>query len=434
MTNADLQQRKETATPRGVGVLCSFYAERALNAQLWDTEGRRYIDFAAGIAVLNIGHRHPAVVAAIEHQLGKFTHTCYQVVPYAGYVALAERINSLAPGSHAKKTAFFSSGAEAVENAVKIARAATGRAAVIAFAGGFHGRTMMGMALTGKVAPYKLGFGPFPAEVYHAPFPVPLNGIDTDDALAALESLFKTAVDPARVAAIIIEPVQGEGGFHAAPPEFMRALRALCDRHGMLLIADEIQSGFGRTGKLFAMEHYDVLPDLMTMAKSLAGGMPLSAVCGRAELMDAPAPGGLGGTYAGNPLAIAAAHAVIDVMAAQNLCARAELLGERLQARLRALRPAVPQLAEVRGLGAMVAAEFHHAGSAEPDPSFTRAVQAAALQEGLILLTCGAHGNVLRFLFPLTIEDALMDEALDILDAVLRRCATEQLKRAEGNA
>nr|WP_314607628.1 4-aminobutyrate--2-oxoglutarate transaminase [uncultured Janthinobacterium sp.] len=423
MKNQELQQRKDAATPRGVGVMCQFYAERALNSEVWDVEGRRYIDFGAGIAVLNTGHRHPRIVAAVEQQLGKFTHTCYQVVPYASYVELAERINALTPGDHAKKTAFFSSGAEAVENAVKIARAATGRSAVIAFSGAFHGRTMLGMGLTGKVAPYKLGFGPFPAEIYHAPFPVALYGVSTDAALEALQQLFRTDVDPARVAAIIVEPVQGEGGFHAAPAGFMRALRALCDQHGMLLIADEIQSGFARTGKLFAMEHHDVVPDLMTLAKSLAGGMPLSAVCGRADIMDAPAPGGLGGTYAGNPLAIAAALAVLDVIEDEQLVERANALGQRLRQRLEGLRTAVPHIADVRGPGAMVALEFFRPGTREPDPHFTKQVQAGALQRGLLLLTCGVHGNVIRFLFPLTIGDALMDEALDILETVLRDCA-----------
>ncbi len=423
MSNAELQQRKEAATPRGVGVMCQFYAERALNSEIWDVEGRRYIDFAAGIAVLNTGHCHPRIMAAIEQQMGKFTHTCYQVVPYASYVELAERINAITPGSHAKKTAFFSSGAEAVENAIKIARAATGRSAVIAFAGGFHGRTMMGMALTGKVAPYKIGFGPFPAEIYHAPYPVPLHGVSVADSINALNTLFKADVDPARVAAIIIEPVQGEGGFYAAPPEFLRALRALCDQHGILLIADEIQTGFARTGKMFAMEHSGVVPDLMTIAKSLAGGMPLSAVVGRATVMDAPAPGGLGGTYAGNPLAIAAAHAVLGIIEEEQLCQRAAALGEKLQARLRSLRTAVPQIADVRGLGAMVAVEFNQPGTSTPDMEFTKRVQTLALQRGLILLTCGVYGNVVRFLFPLTIGDALLDEGLDILESAMRAAA-----------
>jgi len=420
MNNAELQQRKDAATPRGVGVMCNFYAERALNAELWDVENRRYIDFAAGIAVLNTGHRHPKLVAAMQQQLGKFTHTAYQIVPYESYVALAERINAITPGTHAKKTALFSTGAEAVENAVKIARAATGRSAVIAFSGAFHGRTMMGMALTGKVVPYKVGFGPFPGEVYHAPFPIDLHGVSTQDSLAALQALFKSDVDPQRVAAIILEPVQGEGGFYAAPLEFMQALRSLCDQHGMLLIVDEVQTGFARTGKMFAMEHYGVIPDLMTMAKSLAGGMPLSAVCGRAEIMDAPAPGGLGGTYAGNALAVASAHAVLDVIEEEQLVARAAVLGQQLKQRLAALRELVPQIADVRGLGAMVAVEFMQPGTRTPDPEFTKQVQARALEKGLLLLSCGVYGNVIRFLFPLTIPDAVMAEALTILEAALR--------------
>lgn len=419
LSNQALMERKLAATPRGVGVMCDFFAARAENAELWDVEGRRYIDFASGIAVLNTGHRHPRLVAAIEEQLGRFTHTAFQIVPYAGYVELAERINALAPGAHPKKTAFFSTGAEAVENAVKIARAATGRPGLIAFAGGFHGRTMMGMALTGKVTPYKLGFGPFPGEVCHVPFPNPLHGVSTADSLAALEMLFKADIDPQRVAAIVIEPVQGEGGFNIAPLEFMHALRALCDRHGILLICDEVQSGFGRTGKMFAMEHYGVIPDLMTMAKSLAGGMPLSAVCGRAEIMDAPAPGGLGGTYAGNPLAIASALAVLDVMEDEQLLARAMHLGGQLKERLYALKTRLPQIAEVRGLGAMCAVEFDDPETGEPDPTFTRMVQARALEKGLLLLSCGVYGNVIRFLFPLTIPDAQMNEALDILEQAL---------------
>lgn len=420
MTNAELQRRKDAATPRGVGVMCQFYAAHAINSEIWDVENRRYIDFASGIAVLNTGHRHPKIMAAIEAQLEKFTHTAYQIVPYASYVELAERINAITPGTHAKKTAFFSTGAEAVENAIKIARAATGRAGVIAFSGGFHGRTMMGMALTGKVVPYKVGFGPFPAEIYHAPFPVEVHGISTEDSLAALQQLFKSDVEPKRVAAIILEPVQGEGGFYQAPADFMRALRGICDQHGILLIADEIQTGFARTGKLFAMEHYDVVPDLITMAKSLAGGMPLSAVCGRAEIMDAPAPGGLGGTYAGNPLAVAAALAVLDVIEEERLVERAEYLGRKLKECLHELRSAVPQIAEVRGPGAMVAVEFMRPGTREADPDFTKQVQARALEKGLLLLSCGVHGNVIRFLFPLTMSDALMDEALAILASALR--------------
>ncbi|MGO4153051.1 4-aminobutyrate--2-oxoglutarate transaminase [Cupriavidus sp. YAF13] len=420
MKNAELVRRKDAATPRGVGVMCNFYAERAENSEIWDVEGKRYIDFAAGIAVLNTGHRHPRLVEAIQRQLERFTHTAYQIVPYASYIELAERINQRAPGRSAKKTAFFTTGAEAVENAIKIARAATGRPGVIAFSGGFHGRTMMGMALTGKVVPYKVGFGPFPGEVFHAPYPCALHGVSVEDSLKAMEHLFKADVDPKRVAAIIFEPVQGEGGFNVAPTAFVKALRAICDEHGILLVADEVQTGFGRTGKLFAMEHYDVAPDLTTMAKSLAGGMPLSAVCGRAEVMDAPAPGGLGGTYAGNPLAVASALAVLDVLEGEQLIPRGAALGQRLVERLETLKARVPQIAEIRGLGAMVAVEFRRADGA-PDAEFTREVQNRALEQGLLLLSCGVYGNVIRFLFPLTISDAVMNEGLDILADVLTR-------------
>ncbi|MGF6597335.1 4-aminobutyrate aminotransferase [Paraburkholderia sp. GAS448] len=419
-TNAGLQARKDAATPRGVGVMCNFYAERAENAELWDIEGRRFIDFGAGIAVVNTGHRHPKIVAAIREQLDHFTHTAYQIVPYASYVELAEKINARAPGDHPKKTAFFTTGAEAVENAIKIARAATGRPGVIAFTGAFHGRTLMGMALTGKVAPYKIGFGPFPSDVFHAPFPNPLHGVSVADSLRAIEHLFKADIDPKRVAAIIFEPVQGEGGFYAAPTEFVRALRKLCNEHGILLIADEVQTGFARTGKLFAMQHHDVAPDLMTIAKSLAGGMPLSGVVGRAEIMDAAAPGGLGGTYAGNPLAVAAAHAVLDIIDEEELCERATVLGERLKTRLVALRGEVAQIADVRGPGAMVAVEFNKAGTSEPDADFTKRVQARALERGLLLLTCGVYSNVIRFLFPLTIQDAVFEEGVAILEEVLK--------------
>lgn len=418
--NAELKARKDAATPRGVGVMCDFYAERAENSELWDIEGRRYIDFAAGIAVNNTGHRHPKIVAAIREQLDHFTHTAYQIVPYASYVELAEKINRRAPGDHPKKTAFFTTGAEAVENAIKIARAATGRPGVIAFTGGFHGRTMMGMALTGKVAPYKLGFGPFPSDVFHAPFPNALHGVSVEDSLKAIEFLFKADIDPKRVAAIIFEPVQGEGGFYQAPVEFVRALRKLCNEHGILLIADEVQTGFARTGKLFAMHHYDVVPDLMTMAKSLAGGMPLSGVVGRAEIMDAAAPGGLGGTYAGNPLAVASAHAVLDIIDEEKLCERAVKLGDRVKATLNALQHDVPQIAEVRGPGAMIAVEFCKPGGHEPDAEFTKRVQTRALERGLLLLVCGVYSNVVRFLFPLTIQDNVFDEALTILQEVLK--------------
>jgi 4-aminobutyrate aminotransferase len=416
--NAALRARRDAATPRGVSVAAPFFVERAENAELWDVEGKRYIDFAGGIAVLNTGHRHPRVVAAVRDQLERFTHTAYQVAAYESYVALAERLVRLAPGPGAKKATFFSTGAEAVENAVKIARAATGRTGVVAFSGAFHGRTMMGLALTGKVAPYKLGFGPFPGETWHVPFPMALHGVTTDHAIDALHRLFKADVDPGRVAAIVIEPVQGEGGFYPAPPELMTALRRECDEHGILLVADEIQTGFGRTGRWFAMHHHQAAPDLMTVAKSLGAGLPISGVVGRAEVMDAPAPGGLGGTYAGNPLAVAAAHAVLDVIEEERLVERANVLGARLRARLEGLRPRLPRLAEVRGPGAMVAAEFMEPGGG-PAPGAARAAQQRALERGLLLLTCGVHANVLRFLFPLTIQDPVFEEGLDLLEEAL---------------
>ncbi|GAB4040171.1 MAG: 4-aminobutyrate--2-oxoglutarate transaminase [Rubrivivax sp.] len=411
--NEQIQARKAAATPRGVGVMAPFFAARADGAELWDVEGRRFIDFAGGIAVMNVGHGHPKVKAAIAAQLERFTHTCYQVVPYEGYVALAEKLNALTPGTHAKKTAFFSTGAEAVENSLKIARYATGRSGVIAFGGAFHGRSLFAVALTGKVQPYKAGFGPFPPEIYHAPYPC--HCADLSATQKAVEQLFKADIDPARVAAIVFEPVQGEGGFNVIQPAAVAWLRELCDRHGILLIADEVQTGFGRTGTLFAMEQFGVVPDILVSAKSLAAGMPLSAVTGRAEVMDAPLPGGLGGTYAGNPMAIAAAHAVIEVMQEEQLPRRGARLGERLKAELASLRPQVPRIVDVRGLGAMVAVEFADPVSGEPDADFTKRVQAQALQRGLILLSCGVNGNVLRFLFPLTIAEPVFDEALAIL-------------------
>lgn len=418
--NQALQARKESATPRGVAVFANFFAARAENALLWDADERRFIDFGGGIGVLNTGHRHPRVMAAVRRQLDLFTHTAYQVVPTEGYVALAERLNRLAPGPSPKKTALFTTGAEAVENAIKISRAFTQRPGVIALGGGFHGRTFMGMALTGKVVPYKKGFGPLPGSVYHVPAPVALNGVSVADTLDAIDAVFKNDIDPAQVAAFIVEPVQGEGGFHVMPPALLRALRGICDSHGILLIADEVQSGFARTGRMFAMDHHDVLPDLMTFAKSLAGGLPLSAVTGRADVMDAAAPGGLGGTYAGNPLAVAAAHAVLDVIDDEHLCERSDILGARLRARLQTARETQPRIAEVRGLGSMLAVEFRDPATGAPDADFTKRVQARALAEGLLLLVCGTHGNVIRFLHPLTIEDAVFDEAMAILARALR--------------
>jgi 4-aminobutyrate aminotransferase len=419
--NRSFQARKQAATPRGVAVVSDFFVDHARNAELWDVEGRRFIDFAGGIGALNTGHLHPEVAAAVAAQLGRFSHTCFTVVPYELYVAVAERLNALTPGDHAKKTAFFTTGAEAVENAVKIARSHTGRPAVVSFHGSYHGRTSLTLAMTGKVHPYKASGGPFAGEVYHATYPDALHGVSVAEAWRDLGKLFLATVDPARVAAIVIEPIQGEGGFNVTPFDFLVALRALCDEHGIVLVADEVQTGFARTGKLFAMEHSGVVPDLMTMAKSLAGGYPLSAVTGRAEIMDALPPGGLGGTYAGSPLALAAALAVIDVIDEERLCERARTLGARLEARLTTLAESVREIAEVRGLGAMVAAELMLPGTREPATERARHVQRRAREEGLILLTAGMHASVLRFLFPLTIEDEVFEEGLAALEAALLR-------------
>jgi 4-aminobutyrate aminotransferase len=415
-TNAEWHARRLAATPRGVGVMSDFFIDHAKNAEFWDIEGRRFIDFAGGIAVLNTGHVHPKVQAAIAAQLQRFTHSCYQVVPYAEYVSLAERINAIVPIAGPAKTAFFSTGAEAVENAIKIARSYTKRSGVIAFGGAFHGRSMFAVALTGKVQPYKAGFGPFAPEIYHAPFPCHCASLE--ETKHAIEQIFKCDIEPARVAAIIFEPVQGEGGFNPIQAEAVKWLRELCDQHGILMIADEVQTGFARTGKMFAMEHYGVSPDLITMAKSMAGGTTLSAVSGRTEVMDAPNPGGLGGTYAGNPLAVAAAHAVLDVMAEEKLCERAAQLGAQLKGRLEVAKSKNKCMGDIRALGAMVACEFVHPQTGAPDADLTRVMQQAALKKGLLLLTCGVYGNVIRFLFPLTIEDSVFEEALQILDQV----------------
>lgn len=419
VSHESLNQRRLQATPRGIGVMCNFYADRAENATLWDCEGNELIDFAAGIAVLNTGHRHPRIIAAIEKQLQAFTHTAYQIVPYESYITLAERINACVPIDGPAKTAFFTTGAEAVENAVKIARAYTRRPGIIAFSGGFHGRTAMTLALTGKVAPYKTGFGPFPGSIFHALYPNALQGISTADALQSLERIFKADIEPGQVAAIILEPVQGEGGFNIAPADFIQDVRTLCDAHGILLIADEVQSGFARTGKMFAMDHYAAKADLMTMAKSLAGGMPLSAVTGRADVMDAPAPGGLGGTYAGNPLAIAAAHAVLDVIDEEQLCTRARERGAELVEVLNKARATCAYIADIRAQGSMVAVEFADPQSGQPSPEFTRRVLERALADGLLLLSCGVYGNVIRFLYPLTIPTAQFHRALNIIERSL---------------
>jgi len=409
--------RRRAAMPRGSGQVHEVFVDRALNAEVWDVEGRRYIDFAGGIAVLNTGHRHPRIVAAVKAQLDRVTHTCFQVLAYEPLVELAERLNALAPGDAPKKTFFLTTGAEAVENAIKFARAYTKRAGIIAFGGGFHGRTMMTLSLTGKVAPYKAGFGPFPAEVFHARFPNALFGVSVADAMASIEHLFKNDIEPERVAAIIVEPVQGEGGFYIAPFEFLQALRALCDRHGIVLIADEIQTGTGRTGTWFAIEHSGVVPDLITMAKSMAGGFPISAVIGRADIMDAPNPGGLGGTYAGNPLSAVAALEVIKVFEDEQLLERARALGERLRSGLQTIARKHRTVGDVRGLGAMVAMELFEDGKLDaPDAELTKRLVAEAARRGLILLPCGSNANIIRLLVPLTASDPIIDEGMRILE------------------
>ena len=415
-TNQELMARRNAAVARGVGQAHQVFVERAENATLWDVEGREYIDFAGGIAVLNTGHLHPKVVAAVQKQLERYSHTCFQVLAYEPYVEVCEKVNALVPGDFAKKTVLFNSGSEAVENAVKIARAATGRAGVIAFTGGYHGRTMMTLSLTGKKAPYAAGMGLMPGGVYRALYPDALHGISVDDAINSVERVFKNDAEARDIAAIIVEPVQGEGGFLVAPKDFMQRLRALCDQHGILLIADEVQTGAGRTGTFFAMEQMGVVADLTTFAKSIAGGFPLAGVCGKAEIVDSVAPGGLGGTYAGSPLACAAALAVIDVFEQEKLLARSNHVGDVLVDAFNALKAKHASIAEVRGLGSMVAVELCKGGDvSQPDAELTASIVARAREKGLILLSCGSYGNVLRILVPLTVPDTQLKKGLDII-------------------
>jgi 4-aminobutyrate aminotransferase/(S)-3-amino-2-methylpropionate transaminase len=425
-TNSDLLARRNKAVPRGVAHATPVYADRAENAELWDVEGKRYIDFAGGIAVLNTGHRHPKVMAAVKAQLERFTHTAFQVLAYEPYIALAEQLNKLAPFKGPAKTILFTTGAEAVENAVKLARSATGRSGIIAFTGAFHGRTMLTMAMTGKVLPYKKSFGPLPAEIYHLPFPIPHHGVTVEDSLKALQFLFKADIEPQRVAAIIIEPVQGEGGFYVAPTELMVALRKICDQHGILLISDEVQAGFARTGKMFGIEHTGVEPDLVAIAKSLAGGFPLSGVIGKAAIMDSAEPGGLGGTYGGNPVACAAALAVLDVMKEEKLLDRANAIGTRIKAKLEKMERQndLMPMAAVRGPGAMIGFEIvKERGGFDPDPEATKQLTTKALELGLIVLSCGVYGNVIRILVPLTASDKVIDEGMNLLEQAMKTAA-----------
>ncbi|TFY86854.1 4-aminobutyrate--2-oxoglutarate transaminase [Pseudomonas kairouanensis] len=417
-----LLRQREQFVPRGLVTAHPLVIDRAQGAELWDVDGKRYLDFVGGIGVLNIGHNHPKVVAAVQAQLQKVSHACFQVVAYQPYLDLAQRLSEMVGGKEAYKAAFFTSGAEAVENAVKIARAHTNRSAVIAFRGGFHGRTLLGTTLTGMSQPYKQNFGPFAPEVFHTPYPNAYRGVTSEVALNALDELLATQVAPERVAAIIIEPVQGDGGFLTAPPEFLKALRALADKHGIVLILDEIQTGFGRTGTWFGFQHSGIQPDLVTVAKSLAGGLPLSGVVGKAHIMDAPLPGGLGGTYGGNALACAAALAVIDAFEHEQLLARSQVLGERLRQGLLGLQARYPNIGDVRGTGFMLAIELIKTDSARtPDADLNQQVIDAARAGGLLVIKCGVHRNVLRFLAPLVATEAQIDDALQILDAALAR-------------
>jgi 4-aminobutyrate aminotransferase/(S)-3-amino-2-methylpropionate transaminase len=430
VTNAQLIERRNAAVPRGVASAAPIYAKYAENAELWDVDGNRFIDFVGGIGVLNTGHRHPKVVEAAKAQEDHYTHTSFQVVPYEPYIELAEKLNAIAPGDAPKKTLLVTTGAEAVENAVKIARAATGRPGVIAFTGGYHGRTLLTLGMTGKVSPYKKDVGPFPADVFRAPFPSARDGITVDDAIIGLKNLFLTDAQPSRVACMIIEPVLGEGGYTPVPFEMMQQLRAICDEHGIVLIADEVQAGFGRTGTWFAIEHSGVVPDLITVAKSMAGGYPLAGVIGRADLMDAMEPGGLGGTYGGNPVACAAALAAIKAIEDEGLLARSTKMGEMLKARFAEIgaRSAPYRFWDIRGLGAMVAVEFvTDFVSAKPDADFTKRVIAHALKRGLLLLSCGMHGNALRVMVPLTASDAIVEEGLAIFEVAVNAAIAEEV-------
>jgi len=416
----ELQARKSAAVSSAVGTIMPVYAAAAGGGVVVDVDGNSLIDLGSGIAVTTVGNSNPRVVDAVTAQVQAFTHTCFMVTPYDGYVEVAEALNRLTPGSHDKRTALFNSGAEAVENAVKIARHHTKRSAVVAFDHAYHGRTNLTMALTAKNMPYKHGFGPFAAEVYRAPMSYPFRDAGVDGPAAARRAIevIEKQVGAGNLAAVVIEPIQGEGGFVVPAPGFLPALVEWCAANGVVFVADEVQTGFARTGDLFACEHEDVVPDLIVTAKGIAGGLPLAAVTGRAEMMDAPHTGGLGGTYGGNPLACAAALAVVETIEADGLVDRARSIGKTMLDRLGALQQRDPRIGDVRGRGAMVAVELVQPGTTEPDAALTGRVAAAAHAQGLVVLTCGTYGNVLRFLPPLSIPDHLLAEALDVLDAV----------------
>jgi len=413
--NNDLQERKNKVFARGQGNAYPVYIKEAKNSEVWDVEGNRLIDFGTGIAVCNTGHSHPKIIEAVKAQIENFSHTCFTVTPYEVGVELAEKLTKVAPGETEKKAMFVTTGAEAVENCVKIARAHTGRRGIIAFNGGFHGRTNMTMALTGKTMPYKKGFGPFPAEIYHLPYPTSFNGTSVKDTLTALKNLFKVDILAEDVAAIIIEPIQGEGGFYQTPVELLQELRRICDENGIVLIIDEIQTGFARTGKMFNIEYAGIEPDLMTMAKGIAGGYPLSGVVGKAEIMDSAIPGGLGGTYGGSPVGCAAGLAVLEIIEEEDLINRANQIGDIFNKRLNELKSQFPDLiCDVRNKGAMIALELMKDGDFEkPNAELTKALTAKATEYGLILLSCGFNSNVIRFLPALTISDEIVNEGLD---------------------
>ncbi len=422
MTNQEFEARRDMAVARAIAYSSTFVADRAENAEVWDVEGKRYIDFCGGIGCQNVGHRNSRVVTAIKDQLDRLTHTCFQVTPYKSYIELAERLNALLPGDFAKKSLFFSAGGEAVENAIKIARYYTRRPALITFTNGYHGRSYMGMALSARMVPFKEGFGPFPGEIYRLPFPDDFHDVKLEDTKRAFETLFRSDCPPDQIAAMFFEPVQGEGGYNIATPEFLDYLRALCDEHGIVLVADEIQTGMGRTGKMFAMEHYGISPDLTCIGKSIGGGLPISGIVGKADIIDSVPPGGLGGTFGGNPIACAAALAVLDVIEQENLLQRGLDLGTQIDDRLRkmAQRNSFDCIGDVRALGCMNAIEIvSDRDSREPNGDLTAKIAAKALNNGLILITAGPARNVIRLLVPLSASPDLVDEGLDILETSL---------------